>query len=509
MRIVMQSDRVRALLGQALFLLLLGASCVLMYMRLSTGHEWGDDFSGYLGQAKSLVEGAVREYVAANADAMGRSSRPLGPSAYPWGLPALLAPLYAAWGLNLLVLKVVGLACYAAFLVVLHRGFAQEHPGVWRLLLVGLFAFHPGLMGFVDTIMADIPFLLFSTLAMVLIQKVLLERRTILSATWDPPLLGLAVAAAFVVRSNGILLLPALALAQLLGHFAARKERRAAPRALQAGDPRSRMGRACPILAPYAVFLLLTLGLGLFLPSGDASYVEYWKRITPEYAFGNVRYYAWLPTEFFLGLEGYYHLSIPFLLIGLAQRWRRDLPVLAYVLLTLFFFCIWPSKQGLRYLLPVIPFYVSFALTGVQAVGWLRRVTLLRPLVWGAALIPAAFVFQQLMISTHLSSQNLRNERTVAAGPFTPAAQDMFRFVADSTRPEDVIIFRKARIMRLMTGRMSLMINTVDGLAVGDYLVLGQEPGLPRLLPEGAEPGVSFPARLVYRNEMFAVYDLR
>lgn len=506
----MLSDRVRAMLGQALFLLILGASCVLMYMRLSTGHVWGDDFSGYLGQAKSLVEGAVREYVASNGYAMGHSSRTLGPSAYPWGLPALLAPLYAIWGLNLLVLKTVGLACYAAFLLVLHRGFAQEHPGVWRLLLVGLFAFHPKLMGFVDTIMADIPFLLFSTLAMVLIQKVLVERRTILSVAWDPALLGLAVATAFAVRSNGILLLPALALAQLLGHLAARKELREAPQAQQAGDPRSRMGRAYPILAPYAVFLLLAVGMGLFLPSGDASYVEYWKRITPEYAFGNVRYYAWLPTEFFLGLEGYYHLSIPFLLIGLAQRWRRDLPVLAYVLLTLLFFCIWPSKQGLRYLLPVIPFYVSFALTGVQAVaGWLRRTTLLRPLAWGAVLIPAAFVFQQFQLSLHLSSQNLRNERTAAAGPFTPVAQDMFRFVADSTGPEDVIIFRKARIMRLMTGRMSLVINTVDGLAAGDYLVLGQEQGLPRLLPEGVEPGVSFPARLVYQNEMFAVYDLR
>ena len=105
-----------------------------------------------------------------------QSSTQIGPVAYPWGYPLILTPIYAIKGISPLALKLPGLFFFAGFLICLYlltQGTASRTTE--SLLLVSLFAFNPMLLNFLDQILSDIPFLFFSTLALLLMTN---EKKT-------------------------------------------------------------------------------------------------------------------------------------------------------------------------------------------------------------------------------------------------------------------------------------------------------------------------------------------
>ena len=63
----------------------------LWFVGWTPTYFWGDDWAGYLMQARALVDGSVDQELALNTAAMHGSDVQIGPNAYPWGYPALLA----------------------------------------------------------------------------------------------------------------------------------------------------------------------------------------------------------------------------------------------------------------------------------------------------------------------------------------------------------------------------------------------------------------------------------
>ena len=145
--------------------LMLLTSALLGSSVLTRGHWWGDDFAAYIMQAKSILAGNMDEFVAANTFTVTQSSHQIGPAAYPWGFPLMLAPVYALIGLSPLALKLPGLLTYLGFLLVFFfltkRRFTltESLPVPEWVLAVSLFAFNPELLRFLDNIASDIPFL--------------------------------------------------------------------------------------------------------------------------------------------------------------------------------------------------------------------------------------------------------------------------------------------------------------------------------------------------------------
>ncbi len=82
---------------------------------LTRGHQWGDDFAWYIVQAKSILDGSTNEFMQQSAFTNGESTTHLGPLAYPWGYPLILAPVYATKGISPLALKLPGLFFTQAF----------------------------------------------------------------------------------------------------------------------------------------------------------------------------------------------------------------------------------------------------------------------------------------------------------------------------------------------------------------------------------------------------------
>src|SRR6266540_6246231 len=183
-----------------LFVILL-VSLVIGACTLRRGHEWGDDFAWYNLQAQSILNGTTAEFMQTSAFTNNESTTYVGPLAYPWGYPLILTPAYAIKGINPLALKIPALFFYAGFLVCLYLLLKARLTEAESLLIVGLFAFNPMLLQFLDQILSDIPFLFFSTLSLWLIIKD--QRRSILHAI----LIGTSIFFVVFIRATGILLL--------------------------------------------------------------------------------------------------------------------------------------------------------------------------------------------------------------------------------------------------------------------------------------------------------------
>ena len=192
--------------------MLIGSSSLLLWAGIENDHDWGDDFAAYIMQARSLVQGTSSAFLAANRIAMEQSSYPIGPIAYPWGFPVLLAPIYALFGVNMLAFKSINIVCYLFFLALLWFAWPRCHSDIWRFVFVALFAWNPYFQEFMNQVLSDVPFLLFSTFSVILICRVAAERRWLISKVWDHLLLGLVIAASCFIRANGFLLVVTLAL---------------------------------------------------------------------------------------------------------------------------------------------------------------------------------------------------------------------------------------------------------------------------------------------------------
>jgi hypothetical protein len=244
------------------------------------------------------------------------------------------------------------------------------------------------------------------------------------------------------------------------------------------------------------------------LPKGGASHVAMLKNISMESIRQNLKYYFFLPIDFFTGvpddyLKLLYGASIPVALVGMLQRYRSDFHIIVFFVLTLLLYILWPSMQGIRFIFPVLPFYCSFLLTGLNLFQF-APTTAERVLRKTISALPILLILLYFGTeSANKADNNMDLNRETLAGPFAKNSLDMFSFIKQNTEPESTVTFFKPRVMRMMTGRNSFEKNTPEGLKLGDYLCLS--PGGPpdenmaHLSSEGQ-------ALLVYNNRDFKVY---
>lgn len=501
--------RVAAYVFPGVLAVLLTTSAFLMFRSLTPVHDWGDDFADYIMQARSLCDGAPRAFVDANHFTISHSSCVLGPDAYPWGYPLLITPIYAIFGLNLLALKTVGVIFYLLFLLVMCLGFRGTHRGPWLVCLVSILALNPTMLGFSNQILSDVPFLMASTLCIVLITRASVQERAILSPFPDRILIGAAIAFACSIRGNGVLLLPTLGLSELIAHLQDwLHSRRSEPTNWRW----SRTWRPTVIaLLPYTAFLSTTLMSHYLLPDGTTSYLTVLKGASLAALKGRASYYLELPSEFFSGLSHahlIYGATIPLALAGAIRRSRSDYPAIIYVIVTVLLYIVYPYRQGIRYLLPVLPFYLSFALSGLEEVCKCdapleRRIR--------TALCYASVVLVAISFGLTTVRQGIRHSQQGSnSGPFATNSEEMFSFIREHTDCNSIIVFFKPRAMRLMTSRSSIALDRPERLSGCDYVCIYRSTAPITQLPDSeierlTERGL---ARIVYANDDFIIYQM-
>lgn len=475
-------------------------SLLLAFSLLTLDHEWGDDWASYVMQAAAITEGKTQEFIQRNAFTMRQSTHFIGPDAYPWGYPALLAPFVLACGpLNIFCLKFINLIFYALFLLVFYALLARRLPPLEASLLVAVFAFSPLLLKFEDILISDIAFLFFSTFGLFLI----VGRNGIptqAGRSANPILLGLALFFAFFVRTNGILLVPTLFLAQLFDWLQTR------PRLLP--DPKRILTRQA---IPYIVFGLLTLLDLLLFPAGEGSHFERLSVISLASLADNISAYFAMPAYFFGDLpypQIVYGILLPFILGGIVLNFKRDFPLVAYLILSYALFILWPEQQGVRFLFPLLPLLVYFAYQGMTAASFALTSRFARAGSWLTRAFWLAIALSFAWTSLAAARDNLAQGRGPYGNVFDPLSLEMFEFVKSDTPPESVVAFYKPRALRLFTGRDTLLIDDCNALGKADYVVLRKSRGaVDQIAPaEIAACNPSVRVTEAFENGKFIVY---
>ncbi len=460
--------------ARVILMLIALASGAVSISIFSTGQLWYDDFAGYLLQSQAILRGQMAQFVAQNSASLAASDYPVGPAAYPWGYPLLVAPIFALGGVaSLTAYKLVNALAFAAFLIVFHALAHRRLSPAAALTLTAALAFSPALLQAQDQIQADFVFLFLSTLALWQIEK---------NGRAAP--LGLTLFGAFFVRTNGIL---------LVGVFLAEQIRRA--RAAPKPDWRFSAGTTL-------IFLSLTLLAGAIFPNGQTSYFEHYGLFfTPARLWENFLYYLALPGEMFSFLPGAFPLLAALFLLGAWRFRRQEFPALLYTAVSLALFISWPERQGLRFLYPILPLMLLIAARGLESFS--ARWRWLSPAAWGAL---AAL---SLAVSLSVGGGQFLQRREIN-GPFDEYSQPMFAFLRENTPPESRIIFFKPRLMTLLTGRSSLLIDDCARLGAGDYLALhkkGQSNGqVNPTLAETCNPNLRL--TMIFENKRFLIYKI-
>ena len=479
---------------------ILGLSAVLGLLLLTKGQDWGDDFAAYIMQAQSIVKGNEQSFIERNAFTINSTDFILGPVAYPWGYPLILASVYVVIGLNLIALKLPVLVFFIVFLFVLVRFYRKRLSSMESLLLVGVFAFHPQFLGFLDEILSDVPYLFFSLLALLVMDAYFTNRnqaRKSIGHNLFPAVIGAVVFAASFVRTTGLILLPTFLAIQSFEIWKLRRE----------SLPRNRIIRDSLIFC--LSFGVLGLASILIFPGGQESYLAELGSPTLEPIRTNSIYYFGLFGHFLDPLiywQVIYWILLIFGFLGIWATHRREPVSLVYFGLSILVFLFWPPEQGVRFIFPLLPLFVYFSFTGMKAAvlritaQYRKAVTALIYAFWSILLIACLFN------SVILAYANLQNDRNLS-GPFDSYSTAAYQFIINNTSANDVVIFFKPRAMRLMTNRDSLAIDNCRQLHnKSGYIVIDKIVETRRQVSEEAIPQCNLKIKQVFENPAFIIY---
>jgi hypothetical protein len=188
----------------------------------------------------------------------------------------------------------------------------------------------------------------------------------------------------------------------------------------------------------------------------------------------------------------------------MVSRLKTDMLIVLAVLPVYLANVAWPEWQGIRFMFPVLPFFIYFALQGIKAVA--KRIGDKKEILLYTTLM--LFVIGFISVSSLNGLGNLRNRRQIN-GPFDLYSVGLYDFIKDKTPSESVIVFFRPRVMRLMTGRDSISITKCDQLMRGDFIALSKKVGDNLQIPPEEIENCALPLERVFQNRRFEVYQIR
>ncbi len=401
--------------------LLLG--CGLFFINIRPYHDWGDDFSQYLQQARNLEEGLPIQHTThvKNPDFVR-----LGPEAYPPMFPLLLTISNYLFkdqitGGQYLVSAFLLLFGWAAFLLFLKRGLGWPVS----LLLMLTLIYHPWTLGLKSQVLSEFPFAFFITLSLLLLSGEEKQLSRYIAA-------GLVAGLAILTRSAGWIL-PVAGLAMAAMNYNKKNSVR-----------------------KYLLFAFTSAGVAVITNLGMSYYAssnsgysaavsgvthELWSRFTE-----HLTYYIETLQHFIEAPANHWGYLVVFiqaifwvgLILGI-MRLRKQRLIIITVALYLLMLLVFPFKDGFRFLIPVIPLLLLLSISGAQSIsGRLHW-------IWVAGLLLLNISYQPQR--EYILSQ----QKQPQAGPQIEEAQEVFEFIKTNVGSKDLILFSKPRALAYYT----------------------------------------------------------
>ncbi len=422
---------------------------------IDDNHRWWGDFSLYMAHAENIATGQPYS----KTDFISNPNGPVAysPPAYPPVYPMLLAPIYKIFGLSLHAPKILNLAIFVTILALFFWFFTVRlsHDAT-RLCVIAMLAFSPWFWEMKNLILSDVPFILFTLAAIILIDKLSAATRE-MSAYWLLSiLLGLAIYLSYGTRVLGLVLLPTMIVYDLISN-----------RTLRAG----------PLLA-MAVFLVLHQLQGLILALDiDKSYTSAIIDISAEQsgrqsdallssalaftqqaihnAINNTQLYAKvLLNHWDNGISISLRIATAVItgllaLTGFMHYFRRNITALE---IFVFFYAgallIVPVSQSSRYILPLLPAYLLYFCKG----GELLETRLSGKTTPGPRVTLILFC---LVLASYTGYYAVAQDRTDHPGVTDPDSTETFEYIRSNTPTDSHIMFFRPRILALFADRKS------------------------------------------------------
>ena len=476
----------RRVSGLLLTMLVLGAGLVAINLH-RRGHTTGDDWALYLRMAKSLFEGNIADVISDNRFLFDNSTA-VTPPIYPWGWPLLLSPFVRVWGIDFDRLKLVEVAVFCAWLVLYH-GIVRRRAGrIVALALTAVFATSYAYLVYTDQLLTEYPHMLAVAVVIWWLDRVM-DRSSLMAATTrDLVILGLLAVAAYNVRREGLMLLFAIAGAQLVDLGAGRRDRR------ERGEAGGLPWKA--LLTPHLTFAAGALIFQLMLPStlvpdnGNSRRfiaTRLWSLDNEPTGRHRPQFPAHLVSQ--LGLHeppvfGRWMIGLAALgaIVACVRAPRRNVP-LAVLCLTTMLVIGTHLRMVARYYMQITPLIVFFvAMLLLYVVGWLGRLLARRPLALtgrrAVALLAAApFLWLAVFHATDLprrvdAAQAYNDSGAVQRGPAQEQNQVAMEAIEKYTGPDDVVVYYRARTATLYTGRRAVQTTSLTNMvADGDWFM--------------------------------------
>lgn len=405
--------------SSALIGFLLAAAIGLFYLlTIRPGHVWGDDHAAYISHARNLVEGH-----AYGDTGFIRTPSSINPQMYPPGFPLLLAPVYKLFGLNLTPMKILGIGFFSLALWLFHLLARIRGPGWAASIAVFIIGVSPYFWDFKDSVFSEFPFLAFTYGAMLVARLAMGAQRKPLERAVGGIAAGFLCAAACTIRSPGIVLIPAILIADAW--------------------PRRRPSWFSAYL--IAAFLLLTVLVKLRF----AVQSDYLGPLLRTFSFrdfcsGIINYLLsfsviWGDSHGFLS-RLLFVIAWVFACLGFASLFRNGIQVeelffLFYLMLIVIF-----PWGGRRYLMPILPFFVHYVLVGFNVI--IRRLP--RP---AAGLL--AFASLTLFAGCVAMKYSTFDFHRVSNGPNEVETKQLVEFLRTAVRDKGPVVFSKARLLAL------------------------------------------------------------
>ncbi len=486
-------------LEKILLIIILGLSALLGYGSLTSGHNWAySDFAAYIMQAESILENDLSGFIAHNTITVLESDLPVGPIAYPWGYPLLLAPIIGLLGISTLGMKLLNTFLFLAFLLVLFLLFRKRLPRFDTFALLAIFAFNPVFIEAQDSILSDLAFLFFSTLAIFLMDRLDAPAAQAKTSSLQRMLVGAAIFTAFFTRTSGLLLFPSLVVYDIYMLVKRRQNFKQTKEYLSS------------LLLPAATFLALWGGSSLIFPDGQASHLAHYENFRFSQLWDFLVFYIKLGAFFFAEIPAaqiLYILLIFFFLLGIFLKFEENLLFLLYFFSTLLAYISWTHLQGIRFLFPILPIFIYVAAQGFREIipRLSGKAFKLSEIVYRSVLVYV--VVAVFVVSGQYALKNLAADRFIH-GPFDEVSIELFEFIK-KTLPEDSrIIFFKPRVMRLMTGHDSILVLECENIPNGDYVVVNKKWEDMGQIPREEITACPVPLTELYKNRRFILYQI-
>lgn len=425
------------------------AGTIIAAARLTQYPGWGDDWAAYVEQGIAIATGTIPQQQLDMRFCIDNSSIPLGPYAYPWGLPLAIAGLFLKTGFSMVAFKAINLLFWGPFLFMFHVAALRRTNRTIASILTALFIVHPIFLGNVNAIGSDIPFLFLSFSSVLALESLVsypgrrLGTLGVLSG-----LGGIACSLAFLFRTNGVVVLASLACTQL-SFCAARllpdfKFSRFVRDAVQLNGPV--WIQSFPLLSFAACILLLKSTLTI----GGDGHLAMLSAVSLRSIAGHSLHYTKVAADW-LALPMLSRALVPGVGIvllsagaGLVLSRAKPMEVL-FVLGTALCYIIWPAKQDFRFLFPLVPFILLW-IGEIAMQSAKSRPRVVRTVAAFAIVILANFFLR--------TSQSIRRSVIPPCDdPLATEATNAFAFIRRNTPDDVVVAFRKPRALHLLTGR--------------------------------------------------------